>query len=74
MLNDESQFKIDFNDDNFIGDQITDVLASSTENSKGLNNWGLYKTKTDSFILDIANKLSGEHHYNTYTSYKNYKK
>ena len=60
VLNDESQFKIDFNNDNFIGDQITDVLASSTENSKGLNNWGLYKTKTDSYILDIANKLSGE--------------
>ena len=27
---------------------------------KVLNNWGLYKTKTDSFILDIANKLAGE--------------
>ena len=60
VLNDESQFKIDFDNDDNIGDEITDVLAHSTENSKGLNNWGLYKTKTDSFILDIANKLSGE--------------
>ncbi len=51
---------VDFNSDNFIGDKITHVLASSTENSKGLNNWGLYKTKTDSYILDIANKSLGE--------------
>ena len=60
VLNDESHYKIDFNNDGNIGDVITDVLASSTENSKGLSNWGLYKTKTDSFILDIANKLVGD--------------
>ena len=60
ILNDESHFKIDFDNDGNIGDVITDVLANSTEKSKGLDNWGLYKTKTDSFILDIANKLVGD--------------
>ena len=57
LLNDESQFNMDFNNDGNVGDVISDVLANSSEESKGLSNWGLYKTQSNSFILDIANKL-----------------
>ncbi len=60
LLNDESQFNMDFNNDGNVGDVISDVLANSSEESKGLSNWGLYKTQSNSFVLDIANKLSGD--------------
>jgi hypothetical protein len=60
ILNDESQFNMDFNNDGNVGDVISDVLANSSEESKGLSNWGLYKTQTNSFVLDIANKLPGD--------------
>ena len=52
VLNDESHYKIDFNNDGNIGDVITDVLANSTENSKGLGNWGYVKQKLiHSFLI-----------------------
>ena len=60
LLNDESQFNMDFDNDGNVGDIITDVLANSNEKSMGLNNWGLYKTQSNSFILDIANKLPND--------------
>ena len=50
---------MDFNNDGNVGDVISDVLANSSEESKGLSNWGLYKTQSNSFVLDIANKLEG---------------
>ena len=60
LLNDESNFGIDINKDGSIGDKITNILATSTEKSVGLNNWGLYKTESNSFILDTGNKSNGE--------------